>query len=200
MNTIFFYVHDWNICICSCLYVLYVIIYLYGQYTYWIALVPCGELQMLSFTWRYLHSLAYSRYDDACRRRSFPGKNCDNKTICEINEFNRWSFRISLKVTLFKWNKNSSEMTHIVWKYMEWLGLKCNMISTYFIYRNITSWWFQIFSPRALGKMNPCWLIFFKWVGSTSNQDNVEFIPSTFGDRLCHMASGEFTISLVPSA
>ncbi len=117
-------------------------------YIYWIALVPCGELPMLSFTWRYLHSLAYSRYDDACGRRSFPGKkNCDNKTICEINEFNRWSFRISLKVTLFKWNKNSSEMTHIVWKCMEWLGLKCNMISTYFIYRDITRWWFQTFSP-----------------------------------------------------
>ena len=26
-----------------------------------------------------------------------------------------------------------------------------------------------LFSPRKLGKMNPFWLIFFKWVGSTTN-------------------------------
>ena len=38
-------------------------------------------------------------------------------------------------------------------------------------FREVTSWWFQTFlefSPRTLGKMNPFWLIFFKWVGSTT--------------------------------
>ena len=32
---------------------------------------------------------------------------------------------------------------------------------------------YLLFSPRNLGKMNPVWLIFFNWVGSTTNQFDI---------------------------
>ncbi len=43
----------------------------------------------------------------------------------------------------------------------------------------VTSWWFHPhfleFSPRTLGKMNPFWLIFFKWVGSKPPTRDINF-------------------------
>ena len=37
-----------------------------------------------------------------------------------------------------------------------------------------------LFSPRKLGKMNPFWLIFFRWVGSTTN-----WLPLSLGIFTC---------------
>ena len=54
----------------------------------------------------------------------------------------------------------------------------------------ITRWWqlkHFLFSPRTLGKMNPIWRIFFRWVGSTTNQvrsccSNGPFVEAFFED------------------
>ena len=47
------------------------------------------------------------------------------------------------------------------------------MIYLYILNNWVVATQYFLLSPRTLGKMNPFWLICFKWVGSTTNQTTV---------------------------
>ena len=53
------------------------------------------------------------------------------------------------------------------------------MIYLYILNNWVVATQYFLLSPRTLGKMNPFWLILFKWVGSTTNQTTV-FGPPFF--------------------
>ena len=68
-------------------------------------------------------------------------------------------------------NSKTKEMIHVINIFYcndSSFVLKCSIRNKFCILVVVSN--ILLFSPRNLGKMNPFWRIFFRWVGSTTNQ------------------------------